>query len=874
MTVDLADQDSLPHLTDGTWALSVTGCDRTTHAFTLRIPSCFGNLPDEEGGLHLQHCSDLDLATQRDTSGTLCFGRSLHSHTCSNDVLVSFTDTVGIIAFCLIQSVSKSHQTRAAPTWTVTLVHTQSGYRGKGFASALLMCATQRAVQILPQPVTARTSPHLDAILAGAGFERNGHCWVYNHHPLTPGCLRYEMSRLPPIGFGSPDRLCAINCAFQLVCGQPGMATWIDSCTWPILRCGHSIAMLLGFNRTTGSFHQYQASTTVLLGCLYTNLVRRNKCIQGGSTSYREDQDALELFLELLHSLDRELPPGERSNRCRLKVYTSMTCANPDCLGRVEVVSDDRIIRLVVPTMRPGQPPLRLEAILNDHTEGRRVEHRCEKCCGDSHIHQTRFRNLSADVFVGLDRNHHQPSGDVIAAPVLIPTLLSLEDEDQPRVFQLRSVLIHTWVRGTKRDEMTPHWIVVTCRVIQDKLRWFLVNDEAVDELGDIGDHQANITLTLNHERLRDFQNATVCGAFYARIDPTVLPLPQAIRPTHDFTTPLLSRALHELSRSGAQVTQCHTMTYSSPQSLRQGVTSTLSLNSPAGLRKVPYLRGPLTEVYLLIRRTPIRLSLSGGSLSRPALPVSFLSPRAGVKGNAEALEGGLQSSALQGHGRALAEALGDQLGTTLLDPAGVVITTANYVTPFHFHAIPVVNMFISTFEARSWRTAGLFDSSLSKSYLFTSADTLESVGIKPRGSIDLPGMLSLISRLPKQHREVIRFEYLVMDGRDVTHVVFPARWYHWVATESMSLSKFPCSLYCGVGSYMFPNDLLEAHKLQQSLVDHASCTHTARQRPTPAESAALLARHITSLDSPPAAQDQMVTDRQNDASNPTVSHA
>ena len=37
---------------------------------------------------------------------------------------------------------------------------------------------------------------------------------------------------------------------------------------------------------------------------------------------------------------------------------------------------------------------------------------------------------------------------------------------------------------------------------------------------------------------------------------------------------------------------------------------------------------------------------------------------------------------------------------------------------------------------------------------------------------------------------------------------------------------------------------------------------------------AALLARHITSLDSPLAAQDQMVTDRQNDASNPTVSHA
>jgi hypothetical protein len=234
------------------------------------------------------------------------------------------------------------------------------------------------------------------------------------------------------------------------------------------------------------------------------------------------------------------------------------------------------------------------------------------------------------------------------------------------------------------------------------------------------------------------------------------------------------------------------------------------------------------------LRQSLVRLAVSGGSLSKPGIPTSFLTPRAVAKGNAEAVDGGLQSPTFEGHGRSLAKALGDQLGTTLLDPAGAVVTTASFVTPFHYHCLPVINMFISTYSDHVWRAAGLFDSALTKSYIFTSADVLDSMGIKARGSIDLSSMLTLISRLSKAEREVIKFQFLVMDSRDITHVVFPPRWYHWVATEPNFYSKTLDSLYCGVGAYMFPNDLAEARRLQQSLREHATCPHTAKQPLTP----------------------------------------
>lgn len=871
--VDFADQADLPYLEDGTWALPIRCFDHTSHELTLRVSSRQAELIQEADAIHFLHCAHLDLAVRKDMMDAPYFERTLDSHACTSDVLVSLSDADAIVSFCLLQCAGKVQQTRASPTWTVTLVYTRPDYRSKGLASALLMCATQRAVRVSPWSVTSRTHSNLGSILAGAGFEQCNQRWVYHHYMLQQNTFRVEMSRVHPLGFGSTHRLCAVHCCLQLLCGQPGLATKIANSTWPMLRCGHSITMLLGFDRTTGYHHGIKVSTSALLDRLYIMLARRNKCIQGRSTCPQEDQDARELFLALLISLDREGSPGAPFDSYRLQVLTRMTCANSTCSNQLERTDPDRIVRLLVPSDRHDQPPLHLEVILQGYTEPRAVEHKCEKCGANFHIHRASICEASQDVFVWLDRCQHPATGRIDDTDVSIPTVLPLEVKGQRRPLHLRSVLIHTRMRGSRRDESTPHWIVVTSRVLQGKLTWFLVSDETVVELGDLGNHAPNVTLALSHERLRDYNAVKVYGAFYAAVDPSLIPLPSAIRPAEEYSTRLLWDALSQLQSAGATVELCHVITYVSPQSLQREVTSTLSLGSPAGLRGVPYMRTHLTEVDIRLRRSLVRLAVSGGSLSKPGTPTSFLTPRAVAKGNAEAVDGGLQSTMLEGHGQLLAAAIGDQLGTTLLDPAGVVVTTANFVTPFHYHHLPVINMFISTYSDLVWRAAGLFDSTLTKSYIFTSADVLDSIGIKARGSIDLTSMLILISKLPKSAREVIKFRYLVMDSRDVTHVVFPARWYHWVATEPNTYSKTLDSLYCGVGAYMFPNNLAEARRLQQSLITHANCPHTAKQKPSPVECGDLLARHIAALEATPS-DTQAPMSQLRETPDSTVPHA
>jgi hypothetical protein len=220
---------------------------------------------------------------------------------------------------------------------------------------------------------------------------------VYCHRTLIPSTLRAELSRTQPQGYGTTHRLCAVHCCFQLLCGQPGLATKIASSTWPILRCGYSIAMLLGFDRTTGYFHGMNACATALLDRLYTMLARRNKCIQGRSTGHQEDQDARELFLALLISLDREGSPSEPLDTCRLQVLTRMTCANSICSNQLERTDPDRVVKLLVPPDRHDQPPLHLEAILQGYSEPRAVEHKCVKCGANFHIHQTSIREASQD---------------------------------------------------------------------------------------------------------------------------------------------------------------------------------------------------------------------------------------------------------------------------------------------------------------------------------------------------------------------------------------------------------------------------------------------------------------------------------------------
>ena len=273
---------------------------------------------------------------------------------------------------------------------------------------------------------------------------------------------------------------------------------------------------------------------------------------------------------------------------------------------------------------------------------------------------------------------------------------------------------------------------------------------------------------------------------------------------------------------------------------------------------KAAYLRKALAEVDSDLRTTQITLGKKDGAkLKTMDFRASLNTGHRGY-GYAEALDKGLQSPSLPG-GLQFARELGNQLGVTLTNPAGIVVTTHTFITNFHFHILPVINtgivMGAGTADGNPWQTAGLFDPRVLKTYLFVPVATLELLGIPvaDSGSTSLEDLVKRLAKLPMYSRKTIQFNWAVMDGTETTHIVFPEQTLHWVATEAGR--RDDNAVYCGVGSYFIPNDIAAARRLRESVEKYGHYRHTAKQKPSRAEALSLLDAHIAAMGAidPPA---------------------
>jgi hypothetical protein len=290
-------------------------------------------------------------------------------------------------------------------------------------------------------------------------------------------------------------------------------------------------------------------------------------------------------------------------------------------------------------------------------------------------------------------------------------------------------------------------------------------------------------------------------------------------------------------------------------------VTSALFTNSPLAL-KAGYLRKELAEVDANLRTQKITLAKANGVRLKTMDFRSSLDTVHKGYGHAEALDKGLQSPSLLG-GLQLARELGNQLGVTLTNPAGIVVTTNEFITGFHFHIFPVINTGVvtgaATADGSPWQTAGLFDPRVLKTYLFVPVATLELLGISvaDSGGTSLDDLVKRLAKLPISSRTALQFQWAIMDGIETTHIVFPEQTLHWVATEASRGDSN--AVYCGVGSYFLPNDIAAARRLQKSVEEYGHYRHTAKQLPSRSEALSLLDAHITALEtieSPAAVRD------------------
>ncbi len=280
-------------------------------------------------------------------------------------------------------------------------------------------------------------------------------------------------------------------------------------------------------------------------------------------------------------------------------------------------------------------------------------------------------------------------------------------------------------------------------------------------------------------------------------------------------------------------------------------MTSALFTNSPVALQ-AGYLRKELAEVDANLRTKQITLAKTDGVRRKTMNFRSSLDTVHKGYGHAAALDKGLQSPSLSG-GLQFARELGNQLGVTLTNPAGIVVTTDEFVTGFHFHIFPVVTTGIVTGAATAdrspWQTAGLFASRVLKTYLFVPVATLELLGISvaDSGGTSLEDLIKRLAKLPILSRNTLQFSWAIMDGTEATHIVFPEQTLHWVATEaSRGVGN---AVHCGVGSYFLPNDIAAARRLRKSVEEHGHYRHTAKQIPSRSEALALLDAHIAALE-------------------------
>jgi hypothetical protein len=483
-------------------------------------------------------------------------------------------------------------------------------------------------------------------------------------------------------------------------------------------------------------------------------------------------------------------------------------------------------------------------------------EFTCATCGHSRRKYSVAITDASRDVAICLQR----ATGDGCAAyhsdPVLLPTQLNLTVDGAPRRLHLRSVLLYCQVK-VKPGVFDPHWLTVTHRQLQAKSQnseqsmWYLVSNDYVTPLGNLGRHTENELLSLDHVALRNFGTLAICGAFYSSYE--VVSLPRSLSPSVNRRryAPSLDTAIERLKSIGIRVVRCPWYACPTSEELRSRVTNALFTNSPIALQAA-YLRKELAEVDLDLRSKKITLAKRDGAKRKTMDFRSSLDTVHKGYGHAEALDEGLQSPSLAG-GLQFARELGNQLGVTLTNPAGIVVTTADFITGFHFHIFPVINTGIVTgavsADESPWQTAGLFESRVLKTYLFVPVATLELLGIPvaDSGGTSLEDLVKRLARLPIASRNTLQFNWAIMDGTETTHIVFPELTLHWVATEA---SRGDGNVvYGGVGSYFLPNDIAAARRLRKSVEEYGHYRHTAKQTPSRSEALSLLDAHITALE-------------------------
>ena len=877
--VNLAAGDDLQWATTGCQLLTLRDVQHDMHRVTLRTSSCQSGCPLEPTAQHEIHESLVDAFVRTDQVGDRHFLASYRSQASDSIVLTSFADDTGIVAMCLLRSTSQMRSTRSPPSWTLELINTKTGFRSRGFGSALLRCAMSQAMRLLPGQISSRPGFLVSNLLTHHGFEQLGPTqnWLYQHLPLLPGMESKDLAAREPLSFCTDRRVCYILSCIQIISGQPGVDKWLLQQTWPHSRVGYSLTMLLAqpYGKTE------KPSTCVSLAILHSYLVRQNKCMRGHSQYGTEDQDGFDLFLALLSCLDRELGPELSSPLFRVDYEHAGTCAATGCPDSSSRAGSDRAIRIWVPPA--PSDPCRLESLLESLLTEERRECACPTCHHSHRKYSFMLTNVSGGVAFHFQRGSYDGRTSFHTTPVILPTQLILSVGGAKRILHLRTVLLICEVQ-VKPGVLDPHWMTVTHRLLKDKPHqsgkpmWFLASDHYVTPLGNLGAHVANETLSLDHVTLQRYQNLSICGAFYS--DPVQEPLLRSLNPcgSSTYDTPILDDAMGRLRRADVRVAPCPKFLCATPTELRSRVTTALLTGSPVAL-KAPYLRKELTVVDASIRSQRIALTRQGGVKSKAMNFTESLANGYEGWGHAEALDRGLQSQLLHG-GSKFAHDLGTQLGVTLADPAGVVVTTDSYVTDFHFHLLPVLNCGIVTGAGTStgspWQTVGLYEPRVLKTYLFASVEALKLLGLSvtDSGSMDISSIITRLMRLPINTRRAMQFDWAIMDGVETTHIIFPEQTLHWVATES-ARGRRSNAVYCRVGSFFLPNDIEAARRLRQSLEACKHYRHTAKQKPSPGEAIALVDAHIAALAAQqPTQEEAMVTDRQNDASNPTVSHA
>jgi hypothetical protein len=852
--VDLALTDKLPWHPTGTLNLSIRDINHDTHYLQLRTTSSKAGEWRESMEAYTEHEAAIDALLRANPASGLYILAPVSERSNTSTVMVSLANQTGIIALCVLRSVAKERYTRSSPFWDLSLLFTAVTLRGKGFGSALLRIAMSQAMLIQPGTIISRTNLSISDMLTHAGFEQHGPSfnWAYNHCPRMPQPPLLDPTRTPPVSIITSARFCYILSTLQVIQGQPGLLGWMLQQKWPHFGVGYSVAMLLAKETLPQSD---QPSCESLLASLYLTLVRRNKCMKGHSPHGPEDQDAFDLMLALLDCLDRELGPSTPAPIFRVARADTSVCSNVTCSESLTHQVHDRALRV---PFSDHSAPCRLESLLALHAEPEQRRSTCASCHHTERRYETAITDISQDVAIHFPREQYLDGQACLSTTeILLPTQFRLKLQDSGPLLRLKTVLLLGQWKDT-RGNLERHWLVITHRHLaagthrRETTTWFLADDHVLTNLGEIGPYEDNCTLCLNHTALRQYETLVVCGAFYSRYDPEPSLSWISIGTYSRHATPILDAAIRSLQSVGVTTARCPWYQYTSAENLHSLVNRSLQARSAITL-KIPYLRESLVPLDLNLRQSEVRLTKENGSRSKVIPFRDSLSHAYEGWGHAEAILGGLGSSQLGGTGLTFAHDLGAQLGVKLFEPSGIVLTCSPYVTAFHHHTLPVINSGVAIGsrdpDRAPWQTVGLYEPRVVKGYIFTQVATLELLGVNvsESGSLSLDTLVNRIARLSPASKEALLFEWAVMDGHETTHVIFPDGILHYVTTESTNGRSE--AVYCGIGSYFFPNDAATANSLRDSIQSSGHSSHLARQVPSQEEALRMLDAHILGLD-------------------------